>query len=640
MKIDCSLNITKRREQVFYGSSLSTDTVGIAFTSSDPLTSDNNISIIDRSTSLTGNRVQEIDYTVIDGFDAFNIATDLFVVTDIFVTEDNTITPEPLFYQHTISLEYLPRTDSDSYDFSLQAGYRLINAEILDSFFQSIRLTEKYLDSSTGILYSNLQTEFNSTVDYTIYYVKYTFTNGTEVKTLIELLDNKPIYRLATYEDLDGLLQIIGDGRKVYLLEDEGEYFHVTLPSAGSYAFKPLSKARIKILSPPSSTSEDSWFVRISNGKFFQNINGSLYKYYIAEFLTQSFTPVAPIKNVQSEDSTILSKKLIKLDRENIYQDVDFELYVDIQISKSDGTGVAAFTTNPGIVGDIADNGIAFKQWSLVNRTGIRSIDASIGIVDIEGLELKSSWIVTSDYSFEETNYEFTLFDLNPISNSEALTHKLVLFIDPESGTTKDSTLYYLKVDNSGKVTESNWAEFDNDTELYSDATPLYYESYPDYLTPTSHHNFVDEFSVEASTPNLINFLILGDLSAAEAQHVNELTKIDTRVRGGGIVASGLQDYLNSDATAETQWFWDVGYWDGIPYPGNASYLVEVPVDILDGIDQGIFTQAQVRDIVSRHTAAGVYPVIKAYGVENQITNITPVLSGLILNWYSDGFGY
>ena len=640
MKIDCSLNITKRREQVFYSSSLSTDTVGIALTSSEPLTSDNNISITDRSTSLTGNRVQEIDYTVIDGFDAFNIGTDSFIVTDIFVVEDNTITPEPLFYQHTISLDNLPRTDPDNYDYSLEVGYRLINAEILDSFFQPIKVTEKYLDTSTGILYSNLQTEFNSSVDYTIYYIKYTFTNGTEVKTFLELLNNRPIYRIATYDDLDGLLQIIDDGRKVYLVEDEEEYFHITLPSAGVYAFKPLSKARIKILPPPSATSEDSWFVRISNGKFFQNINGSLYKYYIAEFLTQSFTPIAPVKSVLNEDSLILSKKLIKLDRENIYQDEAFELFLDIQINKADGTGVAAFTTNPDIVGNIADNGIAFKKWSTTNRTGIRSVDISTGIVDIEGLELKSTWTVTSDYYFEETTYEFTLFNLNPISNSEALTYKLILFIDPETETTKDNTLYYLKVDNSNKVVESNWDDFDNDTETYSDATPLYYGSYPDYLTPTSYHDFIEEFSVEATTPNLVNFLILGEVNAAEAQHVTELTKIDSRKRGGGIIASGIQGYLDNDATVEVQWFWDIGYWDGVPYPGNASYLVEVPIDILDGIDQGIFTQAQIRDIVNRHTAAGVYPIIRAYGVDNTLTNITPTVSGLVFNWHSDGFGY
>lgn len=643
--IDCSLNITKRREQIFYSSSLATETVGIAFASNDPLTSDTNISIVDRSTSLIGNRIQEVDYTVLDAISSFNIETDSFVVTDIFVVEENTISPEPLFYQHVISLEQIPRTDPDNYDFSLDTNYRLISVELLDNAYQPIKLTEKYIDLDTGIIYSNIQTEYNSTIDYTIHYVRYTFTNGTVVKTLVELLDNKPVFRIATFDDLDYALQIINDGRKVYLLEDLTTYFQVTLPQVATYAFKPLVKSRIKVLPPVSSDSDDSWFVRVSNGKFFQNLNGVLHKYYISEFLTQTFNPVEPLKRIQLEDSTILGKSLIKLDRENIIEDEDLSLFVQIEINKSDGTGVAAFSTDPSEEGNIALNGQPYVRWSNTNRQGIRSIDHSTGIVDIEGLDLKSTWTIESNYYFEETNYEFTLYNFNPIGNNDALKHNFVLFLDPETGIEKDQTLYYLKVDESGKVVESNWDQFDNINQVYdSDNQELYYESFPDYLPVTGHHIFVDEFSVEGYTItsgiNTTNFLILGDIATAEAQHVTETTEVDSRKRGGGIKASEIEELISSNIAPEVQWCWDEGYWDGIPYPGNASFLIEVPVDILNNINEGKFNQAQIRDIVSRHTAAGIYPVIRAYGVDVQVTGIIPTSEGLILNWYSNGFGY
>lgn len=644
-RVDCSLNITKRREQIFYSSGLGVDTVGIALTSSDPLTSDINVSITDRSSSLSANRVQEIDYTVLDGISSFTIETDTFVVTDIFVAEDNTITPEPLFYKHTLSTDFIPRVDPDNYDFTIAGSYKLIKVELLDNAFQPIKVEEKYIDYDTGIIYSNLQTQFNSSIDYQIYYVRYTFTTGVEVKTYTELLDNETVYRIATFDDLNELLQIIGDGRKVYLLEDLGNSFQATLPSTGTYAFKPLNKARLKILPPVSSNAEDTWFVRVSNGKFFQQLNSALYKYYIAEFLVQTFQPQEPIKRVQLEDSEIVSKSLIKLDRENIIQDATLELFIDLQINKTDDTGVAAFTTNPAKEGNIADNGIAFVYWTPSNRKGIRSVDHSIGLLDIEGLELKSTWIVTSDYYFEETNYEFTIFNFNPINNNDALNHRLVLFIDPETTLTKEQTLYYLKVDQSGKVVESNWTEFDNTGRVYTgDSLPLYYEDYPEYLPVTGHHLFVDEFSVEGWTVtsgiNTTNFLILGDVFTAEAQDVTELTKLDSRRRGGGIKAEVVESLISSNTAPEVQWCWDEGYWDGIPYPGNASYLIEVPVDILNGIDDGRFTQSQVREVVSRHTAAGVYPVIRGYGVDVIVTGIAQSSEGLTLGWFSNGFGY
>jgi hypothetical protein len=163
----------------------------------------------------------------------------------------------------------------------------------------------------------------------------------------------------------------------------------------------------------------------------------------------------------------------------------------------------------------------------------------------------------------------------------------------------------------------------------------LYYDFYPDFLPSGNPHLvFTDEFITEVSgSPT--DFLLLGDVSVSEAQHVSDLGKIDARVRGGGIIESELSNGLSQ--APQTQWNWDIGTWDGIPYPGNASYAVELPVSILSNTMNGIFTQSQIRDIVSRHTAAGVYPLTKGYGVDILISGITPITSGLIIEWFSNG---
>jgi hypothetical protein len=200
-----------------------------------------------------------------------------------------------------------------------------------------------------------------------------------------------------------------------------------------------------------------------------------------------------------------------------------------------------------------------------------------------------------------------------------------------------------LKSDQSGKVIQSDWDGFDNTSGLDTSGRTLYYERLPDFLTSgiadVGEPNYVDPsglaFFVNSETTEGTEggtFLILGDVTVAEGFDVRGLTEIDARRRGGGVIDTSF-DYAVA-AQPEAAWFGDEGYWDGIPYPGNASYLVEIPVEALEGAG-GTFTQAEVKDVVSRHTAAGVYPVTRAYGVEVLLTGIDPGADELTVRWSS-----
>jgi hypothetical protein len=637
---DTFVNVVKRREQVIYRTSLEPESANIAFVTSQEISSGTNLSIADRSTSLSANRATVADHTSISGTKTFTISTENFVVTDVFATGTNTISPVPLFYKHILSIDNVPRDETSTLGLDIDTGITVVSVEILDQLLQPIKVSEKYLDETQGILYSNLLSEFATSGDYTVYYVKYVVNNNGNVQTFVDLLDNQNVYRIADFEDLTPLLTLKTDGRKVYLIEETTSGFTITLPVVGSYAYKPLSVARIQIIPPVGFSTTDSWYVRITDGKFFTNFNGSLLKYSIAEFLTQSFNPEPPIKTSQSEYSTVLSNTLIKLDRENIYEDSDTSLYVEIQINDSDGNGVAAVTTDPTIVDNVAANGKVWTKWDTVDRTGIRSINHRTGVVDIEGVPLKSSYNIRSSYYFTETNYELTLFNFNPISNKEALSHTVSVFTDPEGVLdSKDQTLYFLKIDESGKIVESNWTDFDNQLQIYDpDADgvgiPLYYENFPSFLPVTGHANFVQDFTVESSGVQISNFLILGDVTVSPATTVDEVISIDSRRRGGGIIDTQMETVIGINP--EVQWYWDEGYWDGTPYPGNASYLVEVPVDILTNTPSGVFTQQEVRDVVERHTALGMYPLTRAYGIDVTVSGLSVSGNDIELRWYAN----
>lgn len=639
---DTFLNIIKRREEIRYKTSVDEEATNVSFITSQELASSVNLSIADRSTSLAANRTTEIDSTIINASTSFSVSTESFVVTDVFAAATNTTGVKPLYYKHTLSTTNVPRDTTSTLGLDLATGVTLVAVEILDQFLQPIKVSEKLLDSTQGLLYNNLLSEFISTGDFTVYFVKYSVNNNGVITTYVDLLDNTTAFRQATFDDLDGSLEIIQDGRKVYFVEEAEDGFTVTLPIISTYAFRPLSAARIQVINPVGTTSSDSWFVRVTNGTFFTNLSSVLHKYYIAEFLTQVFSPEPPIKNVDSETSTVLNSSLIKLDQENIFQDTGESLFIEVLISDSSGTAVAAFSTDPSLTDTVSSNGKIYQIWNITDRTGIRSVDGRTGILEIEGISLLSTYVITSSYNFTETNYEFTLFNFNPISNRSALTHKIALFIDPELSTeNKDQTLFFLKIDEAGKVVESNWEDFDNTLMEYfpsgvdKPSTPLYYEAIPDFIAPSGAEGiFIERHTVEATGIQTDNFLVLGDITTSEAFGVTETTKIDSRVRGGGIVEGSVATAIESNP--EIQWYWDEGYWDGTPYPANSSYLVEVPAELLLDTPSGIFTQQEVKDVVDRHAAFGVYPVVKVYGVDVTVTGVEPGAGTLKLEWFSN----
>ena len=628
--IDTKVNVIKRREEIIYRSSVPASAANVAFVGGTDVSSTQNLSIADRSTSLAANRVRNQGSTTVSGVKVFTIDTDNFVVTDVFITETNTQTPLPLFFKHTLSTVLVPR-DSDG---DLDTGVTLLEVTLLDSALQPIKVSDSQVDRTKGIIYNNLQSKFTSSGDWVAYYVKFVVNDNSAISTHVVLLDNEPVYRIAEFADLTAFMTIITDGRKVYLIEELTNEFEVTLPIVNTYAYLPLSTARIEIVPPVPKTVQDSWFVRVTNGRFFTQVNSVLKKYFIAEFLTQSFSPEAPIKPVSLEESTILSSAVIKLDQENIREDTDLSLFVSIMIDDADDVGLAAFTTDSSIVGNIASNSKAWVQWSNSTRIGIRSIDHDTGFVDIDGLLLKSTWKTTSSYSYDENKYEFNLVNFNPISNTEALSSRVSLFIDPDGvADSSTQTLFFLRSDETGRVVESNWPDFDNDTEQWTvSGLNVYYETFPPWKPAEPHVVFIDSFTVEGISGD---FLVLGDIVSAPAARPVQLDTIDSRRRGGGILDTEINELVQTEP--ETQWYWDQGYWDGTPFPGNASYLVEVPVTVLDDAG-GTFTQAEVRDIIERHTAAGVYPAAKAYGLDVTVSGVFPSADSISLQWTSNDF--
>lgn len=623
---DAFLNILRRREKFAFRSRVADSSVGISYVGNEAISSEKTLFVADKSSDLTSNRIENItQYLVVPNIMAYDIETTNFLVTDVFTTETSTIQNIPLFFNHIISTINVPRVSDTNYTLN---SVKLTNIQIVDRFFNPIKDPEIFIDTDKGIIYNNLLNSFDS-VDGTTqtYYVQYSLRVGNQVINYIEILNNTNVYRLATFDDLTNLLTIIPDGRKVYLLEaNTGSGYHITLPTTSTYAFKITATSKIQIISPVALDSKKPWLVEISNSTIF----GNSYKYYLPEFSLQAWNPVFPTKQRIEEESTVIDKGLIKLDKQNIFEDSIGNLWLTLEINDKNNIGVAAFTNNPILIGTLASNGEVFVQWNSLNRKGIRSIDYKTGFIDLDGIQLKSNYNILTTYYFTESNYEFTLFDFNPINNPDILEQRVIIFLDPDliTGTPKSQTIYYLITDPTGKVIQSNWYNFLNNGETLLNGHPLFYDSIPSYLTYPTAELFVQNYTLRGIGP----ILILGELYIGENSSPKRSTYFDVRTPGGGIKENKIEELIAKNI--EVSSFMDIGFFDGTPYPGNASYFIEVPVEVLEGAG-GVFRSNQIKDIVMRHTAAGVYPIVKAYGIDPVIDTIIPAETSIEIGWKS-----
>jgi len=297
--VSTRINIKKRRERVVYRTLSNQDNINIAYLIGQEINPSSNLFISDRSTSLTQNRIPSVQDQRILTSSAITANVDKFLVTDIFTEETPTQAEVPLYLVHT-----LKNFNPDLANFS---GKTLLSLEFADYRLKPIRNPAFLFVSSTGEVFNNIENTFNSsTRAFTATYIKYTVrTISGPTQTIDihhELVDNLPVYNLAEFEDLDEFGNLL-PGVKKYIVEEEpgGQRFNISMPTSARYAFKETPESRIKILPPTAIDLESPWTVRVTNGQFITSLKESFsmfatYKYRIAEFNSQLFSPYPPFK--------------------------------------------------------------------------------------------------------------------------------------------------------------------------------------------------------------------------------------------------------------------------------------------------------------------------------------------------------
>lgn len=662
LDIGCVLNIKKRLEKVVYRSVSNRDNINIAYVSGKEITPATNLVISNRGTSLNQNRIVNNQQITVDTVSSFKIGTDKFLITNKFSEETPTQPKLPLFYKHQLV------------NYTGDTGETLISLSFLDENYQEINNDEYLFESSTGLLYNNIENNIENDV-LSLRYIKYTVkvvSGPTETTSVYhELINNIPIFRYYTYEDIDEYGNLEVDANAYITDQLPGsEYFNIILPTNSLYAWKETPASRITISLPEAVDIYFPWFVKISNGSFLASLkdttsSNKIYKYYIPEFGNQSFNPYPPYKKKVDQRGSVLTKTLIKT-LSNISSNSSF--YVDIVIKDLDDEVVAAYSNNP-----LLENTEYINDITITNN--IASIDYKNGFIELTE-EIDTDYKVYITYYTEEDQYEFVNINFNPTNNIDIVNKRIVIYTIPETTETGtlDRTIYYLVVDQLNRIVYCSQADENSsgtdpitlkllNKDFNVDGTPkhtFYYDKTSTEagllsniesgvnISDAQYFSFIDKYTVESilfssleipTNPiKYLNFtqnpkiLVLGDIFVDNNQSVSDIQFFDLRVRGGGI----KEDYVEAAIAEnpEVNLHWDLATTKYFPSAG--AFLVQLPQSILETYG-GNFSLEQVKDIVARHISFGNYPIIKFYGINPAIINSATTTTTITISWPSYG---
>lgn len=614
---DTVLNVKKRKETVVYTTQTDNDNINLAFADTDAIISTRNLLLSDRGTKLVANRIIDTDPVQFTG-DTFSLDVSTFLLTDVFTGETPTQLEVPLFFVHLIDRNNFDADDSTHFLTKVEVLDK--NLELVEDLTEILVTTTNIKDLGTGAIFNNLENTFNELNDlFTVFYIKYTVRRGSEFSTHLELLNNVPVYREAGPDDLDIFSELI-ETRRTFIITETATGFDLEISRLAKHSIRELVEARIDVLRPQAQGPLDNWFLTVTNGSFFTTVAGKgTLKYEIAEFSSQIFNPFFPFKTINQEPALKLGSTLYKLAKENVQQDATegFEVIVEI----FDGSLLKeAFTTDSSKIGTSFAPSVLFTD-------GIRSVDSRGGFVDLVDLPATDRTVLVT-YSFKEKEFEFIDIDFNPVSNTAALDEFVALYIKPQGVAGITTTLHFLRVDqDDGIILFSSEADELGAGALFDAVT-----------AGLTYSGFLADFSVEGDTTDADNgaYLVVGEAYVGEATSHFDVSLTDIRIRGGGIKELTRAEIL--DKNFESIWNWDIGSWDGYPYPGAASYFVEVPCDILT-TNNGTLERDGVRSIVEEHTGLGIYPIIKVYGVDPVVTGVNIDMADVTLDWTFHGPG-
>jgi len=677
---DVRVNVREDFNYLRYGSSFGLQNVGISYLDSDPIDVNQNLIIKDLTSTIPENSPLSFSETVYTSQN-FDMGNAKFLITDIVKTESSG-DETPLYYRHDLSSH-----SSISNMEILDGDFNSVNNDLFMYLDESATLGVEHKS-----IYTNLRSEFDSVAKtYTVYYVR--FKDELTGAFTTELLNAQPFYKKSTFAtsstDRAYTITPAFGLASVVVHFDSKTYCPTSIPNSHRFYVKIEGSERVSIVRPSNLPATEKWYLRINPGEFFKNTASGDARYYVPEYEQQLFSPVAPYKLLIEKEARIITSRLLYLEPKPIANLGIDGFYIYVIIRNKFGQTIRALTDDPNASVYSTSDGIITEVF--YEKGTIESIAEHDGFIRLNtDIDEDAKAYVT--YRYTESYYTYRGISVNSTVNPRILNNKILMYIVPEFSNELAKTVYHLMVDENDLILDANQlddfitvegistggstnilidsalSEIDiytgfeleilsgtnagrklqisgYDTSLKKITVAENFEEEMisgikyrinkklngySYEDPVSAVTFNYDGWTELYTAAPHHYLPLADIFAIQTIAPQNISKSDVRIRGGGLKAKNVEDALKLQD--QVQWYWDIGYHDGQPYPGMGAILVELPRSILKEVD-GDFSREQVQDIVERHMAHGAYPIIKYYDKSTRILDVQPANRTISLTW-------
>lgn len=321
----------------------------------------------------------------------------------------------------------------------------------------------------------------------------------------------------------------------------------MVVASTGTYYLRFTQPNGYLALSPYNAQPNTPWYVRI---RF------SLTP-VAPEWALQNWLPQRPYLLAAWVPGAVLDSSLIEFERPQIfYNPSDLP---DILVFNSDYS--IKYALDGSLPGSPPRRGTLYN-WQ---RGLTQFIDAYKGRVQV-AVTLAPTDIVYGFYSYLEPDVVYTNLDVNPYTNPN-VKNRIVQFYYKTNGADPFHYIYHQVIDPvTGPISSSlgSWATND-----------------PSPSTGTN--------------------VVFSNVAVGVGIGIQNFTFTDIRVRGGGM-SPDFQDIPQATN------FWDLGYWDGKPYPIGGTMAVYVPASVLNTI-----SSADVKGKIQNSMPMGTLAVVHYY---------------------------
>ena len=370
------------------------------------------------------------------------------------------------------------------------------------------------------------------------------------------------------------------------------------------YMVKCLDVRNISVKAPREEHLLESWYPLIRFGHYSQVMDqyGTHTKicYSMPEYDNQHWGQYGkPYVDIEKEQAEILNSHMIKVRNYPLY------LRDDIQTIK-------IYKQKEDELIDINISNISFSEGIILIKEAISEND----VILVDYTYLEEFYVYRG---FNRNALDFCRIDLNSNQyHTYSDLNKSPSELAPTKNLFNKTIYFYLRPTIRYQINDKNDDLINTDTEL--DRILLENKE-------TLYHT-IDKYEPESEMD-----IYIGSVYIRQNTSLHSTILVDTRTRGGGILEE-MKDSLRTQLEPESDFYLDIGCYDGIPYQENAVIIIKLDNSILKEYG-GKFTQTDIEQKVQKWLGEGVYPIIEyvdSYSkydmpqhnliVENSYTNV------------------